>query len=176
MLGIFLLSFLFLFSLILFFVITTSFLGYLQTRVPYAGTIDEDVKYVVKKASIKPSDTFYDLGSGDGKVVFLVEKLTGAAAKGFELTYWMYLFALFKKFLKGSKAQFSHSDFFKSDWSEATVIYCYLFPPVMAHIEEKLKENCKPGTTVICRDFFLPHLKPEAVLSPNKHKLFFYRV
>ncbi|MDP3741193.1 MAG: hypothetical protein Q8R08_02595 [bacterium] len=171
-----LLFFLFLSAALLCFVVFSSAFSLLQTRVPFVSTADDDIKYLVEKNSIKPGDIFYDLGSGYGKVVFLVEKLSGAETVGFELNYAMYMLARLKKIFNRSRAVFFNRNFFEADWSEASIIYCYLFPPLMPQIEKKILENCKPNTTVICRDFPLPNLKPHHIGSPNKHKLFFYRL
>ena len=164
------------FSLVMLFVITSAFLGFLITRVPFVPTYASDIKFIVHKLNISSRETFYDLGSGDGKVVFLVEQLSGAHAVGFELTWWTHLLARLKKRFKGSQAEFRNQNFFKHDWSGADYIYGYLYPPLMGRIEEKFLSDCRPGSVAIIRDFPLPHLKPAQVYHmPRKHELYIYR-
>lgn len=162
-------------SLLIAVVITSAFLGFLFTRVPFVPTSAEDVEYFIKKLSIGSKDVFYDLGSGDGKVVFLVEKNSGAKVVGFELTWWTYALSVLKAKLKNQNVKFRMKNFFKVSWNEATVIYGYLYPPLMARVEEKFLTDCKPGTFAVIRDFPFPNLKPlEIIRRPKKHELYIY--
>ena len=164
------------FALLLLFVVFSSFLGFLLTRVPFVPTRAADIEFIVKELGVSRKDVFYDLGCGNGKVVFLVEKLTGAKTQGFELTWWTYLWAQLKKLLIGSKSRFVNKNFFKADWSEATVIYGYLYPMLMGQVQEKFIVECKPGSVAIIRDFSFPNLKPEKVFHmPKKHEIYVYK-
>ena len=156
--------------------VLSEFVAFLRTRVPFVPTTSSDVEFFVKKLDIKSSDTFYDLGSGNGRVVFLVEKLSGAKSKGFELGWWTILFAKLKSATRGYKAKFVNKNFFKEDWSGANYIYGYLYPPLMARVEAKFLADCKPGSIAIIRDFPLPTLKPvETYFMPHKHEIYIYR-
>lgn len=163
------------FSIVITVIITSAFLGFLFTKVPFVPTNTEDVEFFLKKLSIGPRDVFYDLGSGDGKVVFLVERHSGAKTVGFELAWWTHILAKIKAKFKKSKAIFKNQNFFKTDWKEATVIYGYLYPPLMGRVEEKFLANCKPGTFAVIRDFPFPNLKPlEIICRPKNHELYIY--
>lgn len=169
-----------LFALVVLVVITSSFIGFLQTRVPFVPTSDEDVATIVKKVGISEKDTFIDLGSGDGRVVFLVNSLTNARTIGYELTWWTYVLSVLKLKVKRAKlkVEFRNQDFFKHSWEEASVIYGYLYPPLMGRVEEKFLQDCKPGTVAVIRDFPFPNLQPAevfvttpagAILAPNEY-------
>ena len=69
----------------------------------------------------KVRDVFYDLGSGNGKVVFLVEKLSGAKTKGFEQTLWTHWWAKLKGLIIQSRAEFVNRNFFKTDWAGGVI-------------------------------------------------------
>lgn len=160
------------------FVNFSGFLGFLITRVPYVRTYKSDIEFFVKKLKISSSDIFYDLGSGDGRVCFLVNQLTGAKCVGFELTWWTYLLAEIRLMIKDKrlKVEFKNQNFFKHNWSEATVIYGYLYPPLMGRVEEKFLADCRPGSLAIIRDFPLPNLKPtEVFYLPKKHEIYIYK-
>ena len=165
------------FAILMLFVITSAFLGFLITRVPFVPTYASDIKFIVDKLKISSKDVFYDLGSGNGKVVFLVEKLSGAKTKGFEQTLWTHWWAKLHKFFSKSKAEFSNNNFFNQDWSEANIIYCYLYPPLMRRVEEKFKHNMKPGSIAIVRDFPFPTLPyAEKYYLPKDHEIYVYRL
>ncbi len=169
------LIFFLIFTSFLLFIITSAFLGFVRTRVPFVPTQDADVFFVTKELGIKPSDVFYELGSGNGKVCFAVEKACGAKCVGYELTRWTHLWAKIKGLLVKSKSEFKRKDFFKENWSNATVIYGYLYPPLMQRVKEKFLNECKPGTKAIMRDFFLPGLKPFQVFKrPGDHEIYVY--
>ncbi len=166
-----------LFSFVLMLIITSAFVGFLMTRVPFVSTYESDIKFFVDDLKISPKDVFYDLGSGNGKVVLLVEKLSGAKVKGFERTLWTHWWAKLKKLATGSKAEFSTQNFFNANWSDANIIYCYLYPPLMGRIEEKFKAEMKPGSIAVVRDFPFPNMPhAEKHYLPKKHEIYIYRI
>lgn len=172
----FVLLFFLLLAIILLFVILSELVAFVRTRVPFVPTHEGDIKFIVEKLGISSKDTFYDLGSGNGKVVFLVEQLSGARVKGFELGWWTILFAKLKALFSGSKAKFVNKNFFKADWSGANYIYGYLYPPLMGRIKDKFFKECKPGSIAIIRDFPLPDIKAdEAYYLPKKHEIYIYK-
>ncbi|MCX6797411.1 MAG: hypothetical protein NTX98_02955 [Candidatus Doudnabacteria bacterium] len=183
-------------SALLIVVITSAFLGFLLTRVPFVPTRRGDIEFIVKKLGITSRDVFYDLGSGNGKVVFLANQISGAKCVGFELSLWTHLFALIKRKVhpvksriagtaeqlfngvksEKHKIEFRNQNFFKHSWSEADYIYCYLYPPLMGRVEEKFLADCKPGSVAIIRDFSFPNLKPiEIYYMPKKHEIYVYK-
>jgi hypothetical protein len=166
-----------LFAILMLFIISSAFFGFLITRVPFVPTYESDVKFIIEKLKVTPKHIFYDLGSGNGKVVFLVEKLSGAKAKGFEQTLWTHLWAQIKKRMVGSKAEFVRKNFFKEDWSKADIIYGYLYPPLMKRIEEKFKAEMRPGSLAVIRDFPFPNLIPREVFyMPKNHEIYVYEL
>lgn len=175
----FLTAFLFLFlaAVIVFAVIVvTAFIGFWQTRVPYVRSSYEDTLQLLDKVSVTPDTKFYDLGSGDGRVVFLVEKLYGSRAVGYELTFWTHWQARLRQRLTRSSVQLHRKNFFKESWADADVIYCFLYPPLMRSIEEKFLADCKPGTVLVTRDFKLPTLQPiEELAFDELHSGYIYR-
>lgn len=186
-----------LFSILVLFVISSAFLGFLITKVPFVPTASKDIEFIVRKLKITSKDVFYDLGSGNGKVCFLVNKLTNASCVGYELTIWTYALSALKlkfihlrpSFVKATagrqgyggqekpNVKFRMSDFFKADWSEANYIYGYLYPMLMGRVEEKFLTDCKPGSIAIIRDFPFPNLKPlEVFYLPKKHEVYIYKL
>lgn len=156
------------FSATVFFIILSSFIGFLQTRVPFVPTRKEDIRRLIRQLPILPSDILYDLGSGDGSVVLRVEKISGARGVGFELTWWTHLLAKIKAYGAHSTSTFKRSNFFEEDWSEATIVYAYLYPPLMSRVEQKFLVNCKPGTRAVIRDFPFPNIEPVEVIRTKK--------
>jgi SAM-dependent methyltransferase len=73
---------------------------------------------------------FLDLGSGDGRVVFLAA-LTGARATGIEYDRTLHRVArdcrrALEKMLPLQRIELRHGDFFREDWSRYDVIFYYV--------------------------------------------------
>ncbi len=188
MLAIVILLFFLVLVLILLFVILSEFVAFIRTRVPFVPTHAGDIEFIVKKLGISSRDVFYDLGSGNGKVVFLVNQLTGAQCVGFELGWWTILFAKIKAFFRpplplgegrgegSNRLQFINQNFFKSDWSGANYIYAYLYPPLMGRVKEKFLADCKPGSIAIIRDFPFPDTAyQDKFYLPKEHEIYIYK-
>lgn len=155
----------------------TEMLNFVQTHVPFVPTAKIDLIDMIARAGITREDLVYDLGSGNGKVVFTVEQQTGARAKGFQRGGWTQWYAQLRKRLTGSKTEFVTGNFFDHSWSEATVIYAYLYPFLMRSVEEKALEDCRPGTKLVVRDFYLPTLKhANSWHTPTGHTMYLYIV
>ena len=86
-----------------------------------------------------PRDTFYDLGSGVGKLVLLAGMTTPARAVGVELVEPRHLHArgaldhaVRQGLVPGDRLRFLLADFMKVDLSDATAIYTCstAFPPL----------------------------------------------
>ena len=119
---------------------------------------------------------FYDLGSGDGTVVFLAEKLAGVQGTGFEVMLWAYWHALWKRRIQKSKARFYRQNFFKHSWAEADVLYGFLYPPLMKRVETKFLLEAKSGALFVARDFKFPTLMPiEEVVVNELHTTYIYK-
>lgn len=157
-------------------ILITTFVGFVQTRVPYVRSKEVDTLEILKRIDLTRETRFYDLGSGDGTVLFLAEKLAGVQGTGFEVMLWAYWHALWKRRIQKSKARFYRQNFFKHSWAGADVLYCFLFPPLMKRVEKKFILESKPGAVLISRDFKLPTLKPEEEIVVNDlHTAFIYK-
>jgi hypothetical protein len=171
------LSILGVFSLLLLVMMLTELLNFVQTRVPFVPTSRADLVHLAERVGITQEDYVYDLGSGNGKVVFAVEQLTGASTKGFQRSGWTQWYAQLKKYFTRSKTQLVTGDFFNYPWSEATVIYAYLYPFLMRSVGEKILTDCSPGTKVVIRDFPLPNIAlAESWETPSGHTMYLYIV
>lgn len=162
-------------ALLILFMVFTELVNFLQTRVPFVPTSKKDIADMVHRVGITQQDLFLDLGSGNGKVVFAVEQLTGAKARGLQRGGWTQIYAKLRKRLTGSKAELVTGNFFNQPWSDATVIYCYLYPHLMNQVADKAKHDCKPGTKIVVRDFPIPNLQLHSSWqTPTYHDMYLY--
>jgi trans-aconitate methyltransferase len=144
----------------------------------YVSSSRRRVAAFVDAVSMKPHQVFVDLGCGDGRVLRRVRRLYGVRAIGYELNLMAYAKARLMSI--GSGVEIRWRNFWKVDLSRADVVFCYLYPDVLAPLGEKLLRELKPGTRVACCNFALPRWKPERVLRPGggRHSdpIYLYRV
>jgi tRNA A58 N-methylase Trm61 len=106
-------------------------------------------------AELKPGETFFDLGSGDGRTVIMAAKDFGAKSVGVELREDLAKKALSNIYELGlnGKAQIFQNDIFKVDLSSADVVFLYLTTSANEKIKPKLETELKPGARVVSHDY-----------------------
>ncbi len=141
-------------------------------QVPYVPTKKQVVQKMLKVAGLKNNAVVYDLGCGDGRLLFEAEKIKKIQAKGYELAPIPYLLAQIKKRLSHSKITIALSNFFSANLKDANIIFCYLGPETMSALYKKIKKECKKGTKIISNTFSIKGVKPSKVWARNpKEKL-----
>ena len=97
---------------------------------------------------------------------------------GIDYALAAYTLARFRRRRAGSPSNTTirREDFLKADISDATHIFCYLFPPVMQDLHLKFQKELKPGTRVVSCDFPIVGKEPKATIPFKKQKLFFNKL
>ena len=127
---------------------------------PYIPTKYSKLKNILKIAGAKKGITFYELGSGDGRVVLEAARL-GAQSYGIEQSWLRVLYSKYQaKKLNFPNAHFIHGNVFKRDYQKADIVFIYLLPKAVSTLEEKLIRELKKGSQIITQTYHLPHLKP----------------
>lgn len=139
------------------------------TDAPYVPTKMDKIKEVLKLAGLKKGKKFYELGSGDGRVVFAAAKL-GANSVGIEQSWIRVLFSRFKG-RRFKKAKFLHGNIFSNSYSDADIVYIYLLHRGVKKLEDKLEKELKRGSIVITQTYHFPNWKPFKKLD----NFWFYR-
>ena len=125
---------------------------------PYVATPRQTVRQMLELAGVGPQDVVYDLGSGDGRVLWLATQEFGACAVGVEIDpfryVWTKLLIRFKNLQ--AKADVIRADFFKVDLSAATVVTAYLLRDTNRKLMEKLARELPPGARVVSRKYIFP--------------------
>lgn len=121
---------------------------------PYEGMSPDVVSRAMKMSGTGRGDVFYDLGSGDGRVV-IAAALRGANAYGVEIDRLRVLYSRLWLKLLGldKKAKIIRGDIFKTKISKATVVCTYLLPETHSKLKKKLKKELKKGTKVVAVGF-----------------------
>jgi tRNA A58 N-methylase Trm61 len=116
-------------------------------------------------AELKPGETFYDLGSGDGRTVIMAAKDFGAKAVGVELREDLVKKALNSIYELGleRRAQILQDDIFKVDLTPADVVFLYLTTSANEKIKPKLESELRPGARVVSHDYEILGWKPSRI-------------
>lgn len=132
---------------------------------PWVPTRGKDTHRMIELAKVKSGDVIYDLGSGDGRLVFESAK-KGAKAFGIEIFVLPWLYSKIRGLkIKGSKIIFG--DFFKKDISDADVVFIFLLEKCYTRLADKFKKELKSGTRVIVACWPIKELE-DKLIERNK--------
>lgn len=130
---------------------------------PYIPTKMDHIRKILKFAGVKKGKKFYELGSGDGRVVIEAAKL-GAQSFGIEQSWIRVLYSRWKangqNNPRGLNCLFYHGDIFKRTYKDADIVYIFLLNKGVKRLEEKLKEELKKGTVVITQTYHFKNWRP----------------
>jgi hypothetical protein len=143
-------------------------------KIPAIMTESSDLQSLIEDEKITSKDIVYDLGCGNGSVLFSIEKSTGARTQGYETSIVPFLIAHFLKFWGNYKTSISLRSFLKVDLSDPTVVYLYLGDTIMRQLEPIFATRLKHGTRVISCDFELPTKEAARTHRYKKHTFFVY--
>lgn len=170
-LGAIIILFAFVFVLLLVF-------GGLGSRNPFGQVPRSILRDIESIALIDSKSNVYNIGSGDGRVLFyLSRKIPTAKYFGIENNPGFLIFSKVKsffinKFLK-RKISIDYSSFDQIDLSTATHIITYLYPETMDTMLTRFENNLKPGTKLISISFKFTLREPKKKfnLGRGKYKL-----
>lgn len=128
---------------------------------PYVPSNNKLVSKVLKAAGVKKGKVFYELGSGDGRVVVEAAKL-GAKANGIEqswLRVWISRYNS-RKASTNKETHFCHGNIFDRNYYPADIVYIYLLKGAVLKLEKKLKEELNKGAVIITQTYHFKNWKP----------------
>ncbi len=129
-------------------------------------------------APVSSDDVVYDLGSGDGRLLFAALEKGAARAVGVELNPVHVRTGQEKAVEKGlqDKVTFLQADVIDVNLSEATLVLCYLITAASAALKPKFEAELKPGTRVVMESFPVPGWKPLETKSLDYRTFYLYRM
>lgn len=111
---------------------------------PFYTTPKKASKKIIELFNLSTKDSFVDLGSGDGRMVFDTYKRYKCKSTGYEISPVLLLFVKLKKLLLypfNPKIQIKEESFFSSNLSSYSTIYCCLPKDVLGILEKNLKKS-----------------------------------
>ncbi len=159
---------LFLFSLLYIAAILSFFYG-LWTIVPvfygstWIATKKDRIRKALEMVELAPNELLYDLGAGDGRVLFIAKEEFGANAVGIEQAFLQTIFMKARIFFSSTQAQIHarRENFYQSDLSDADVVFVYLRTNQAIPLQEKLEKELKTGARVVSLSADFSEWKPK---------------
>jgi len=132
---------------------------------PDFPTPEAVVEQMLQAAHLKPGETLYDLGSGEGRIVIMAARKFKAKAVGVELEAGLCKFASARVKALGleDRVRIIHGNLLKVDLRPADVVTIYLLTASNELLRPNLERDLKPGARVVSHDFEIRGWKPTRV-------------
>ena len=116
---------------------------------------------------VSPSDVVYDLGCGDGRLLFAALEKGAGRAVGVELDPEPLVTARNWAKKKGveDRTTFIEGDIMSANLSDATIVFTFLSSAAAMALKDKFDKELKPGTKVVMEMFPVPGWKPKRVVE-----------
>jgi len=149
--------------------------GNIRSKVPFIGVPLETLKEIENTLSLKKDSIVYDLGCGDGRVLFYLHKNNPTAKYiGIECNLFPYILAIVRNYFYKKKnkddIKIIKGDFFDFDLSNSTHIFTYLYPNIMDDLLPKFDKELKKGTILVSASFHFTLKKENKEIDLRRKK------
>jgi hypothetical protein len=143
----------------------------------YDPTPMDKVDKMLRLAKVDEHDTLYDLGSGDGRIIFTAVRKYGAKAVGIEADPFRFFISWLFVLLSGrsNRIRFKFGNFFRNKIGDATIVTVFLYGPTNNKLKDKFLKELKPGTRVVSYIWQFDGWKPDAYLPDDRIYLYVIR-
>jgi len=147
---------------------------------PYVPSPQTVVERMLELADLRPGETVYDLGCGDGRILFTAAREFRAKAVGVELSDPLVKQGReqAKKLGLENRVSIVQGDLLRADLRPADVVTVYLLTEANDQLKPLFERSLRPGARVVSHDFKIRGWKPdrvdEVVVSGRAHKIYVY--
>jgi SAM-dependent methyltransferase len=151
---------------------------------PYVSSPQKAIDRMLDMAALKPGETLYDLGCGDGRIPIAAAQKYHVNAVGVEISARLARTAEDNVKAAGleDRVKILREDFMHTDLSAADVVTLYLMTTANENLRPNLEKYLKRDARVVSYDFPIPGWKPvsEEETGPsrlgNRHTIYLYQV
>ena len=154
--------------------------SYSNSLAPYVVSPQRIVDRMLELADLKPGETVYDLGSGDGRVLITAVQKFRAKAVGVEISEPLVKQATDRIAKLGlqNEAKVIQGDLMQVDLAPADVVTIYLMTESNGLLRPRLEKLLKPGARVVSYEYPVPGWKAKQVdradNDSHAHSIFVY--
>jgi SAM-dependent methyltransferase len=157
---------------------------YQKSLAPYVSTPMPAIDQMLDLAKLKPGETLYDLGCGDGRILVEAAVRYHAKAVGVEISHRLAKQAAenVKSRNLQDQVQVIHGDMMQVDLTGANVVTLYLSTTANETLRPNLERYLRPNTRVVSYDFPIAgwHVIQEAQTGPGSsgitHTIYVYQI
>ena len=154
---------------------------YSNKLAPYVASPARVVDRMLEIAGVKPGETVYDLGSGDGRILIAAAGKYKAKAVGIEISPKLAAEASARIDREGlgGQARVIQGDLLAADLTRADVVTIYLATSLNEKLRPRLERYLKPGARVVSHDYAIPGWKPSKVDRTDDrrgHVIYLYEI
>ncbi len=137
---------------------------------PFVPSSRKSIDKMLELAGLQTGDVIFDLGCGDGRIVFAAAKCGAAKSIGIEISPLVYIIAKVRNLFSGNK----HTEirfgniFSQTDYNEANVIFAFLMPHLMQKVFAEIWPQLAPGARIISSSFFSKDITPDLIIPRDK--------
>ena len=153
-----------------------------DTLAPVYPTPESVVDQMLTIAQVKPGETVYDLGCGDGRIVIAAAQKFKARAVGIEMRRDIYEKTRARVAALGlsDQVRIVLGNALRYDLSAADVVTLYLLTSSNERLKPALLKYLKPAARVVSHDFEIPGWKPVSVsrmaAGGRSHMIYLYQI
>ena len=153
-----------------------------QVMAPFVPTPELVVQRMLELAQLKPTDKLYDLGSGDGRILFTAAQSVALTAVGIEISEPLVVETREKAKALGlsDRVTVRQENLLDTDLSDATVVTVYLLGSANEQLRPKLEKELRVGTRVVSHDFrfegWTPKTTAQVEGSGRPHIVYLYEI
>ncbi len=143
---------------------------------PWFPTRAGRIRKALLLAQLKPGETIYDLGAGDGRVLIMAAREFGARAIGIEISPVHCLVAWLAAVFNRVDGQVSIrlGNFYTARLSDADVVFAYMTSKEAPRIRPHLERQLRPGTRIVTISFDIDCWQPDDF--DNQDLIFLYKM
>lgn len=151
---------------------------------PYVNSPQRAVDKILDMANLKPGETLYDLGCGDGRILIAAAQRYHVKGVGIEISDRLARTAEDNVKAMGLKNEVTiiRGDMMKTDLSRADVVTLYLITTANESLRPNLEKFLKKDARVVSYDYPIPgwkavdEEKTDASQYGNRHTIYLYKV
>jgi len=157
---------------------------YTKKLAPFVASPQRIVDRMLEVAAIKPTDTVFDLGCGDGRILFqAAQRYNAKSAVGIEIDEKLVQMTNDRIIGLGlqNRVKVMQGNLLEADLSSADVVTIYLLTQSNELLRPRLEKMLKPGARVVSYDYAVPGWKPKKIDRTNEspsggHLIYLYEM